>query len=338
VTNGAYVPSEWQIGSHVLARRNPHYRARARVAIDVVRYNHVTDVATELKRYRAGEIDVTYTIPPGQVARLRRELGPEVHTGAQLGTYYYGLSLDRPPFRGARALRQALAMSIDRAVLTEHLLGGGERPAHGFVPAGVAGYRGAEFGWARLPWPERLAEARRLYASAGYSATRPLVITLRYNKSPLHDDLAIAIAAMWKQHLGVQTKLYPEEYRALKQAIDNRDAQLFRASWIGDYNDAYSFLQVLQSGFGINLPRYANRDYDALLARARATPESSARADLLHQAEAMLLDDVPLIPIYFYAAQHLVKPQVRGWYDNVMNVTYSKDLAIVAPGGVAPAP
>jgi len=338
VTNGAYLPVEWQIGSHVLARRNPHYRDRAHVAIDVVRYNHVTDTATELKRYRAGEIDVTYTIPPGQVARLRRELGSEVHTGVQLGTYYYGLSLDRPPFRGAKELRRALAMSIDRAVLTERLLGGGERPAYGWVPPGVEGYRGAEFSWAPLPWTGRLAEAQRLYAAAGHSAQNPLRVTLRYNKSPLHDDLAIAIAAMWKQNLGVETTLHPEEYRALKQAIDNREAQVFRASWIGDYNDAWSFLQLLETGSGINLPRYSSPAYDDLLARARVAPDAASRAELLRRAEAVLLDDVPLIPIYFYAAQHLVKSQVRGWYDNVMNVTYTKDLSIVVPGTVPPAP
>jgi len=331
VTNGAYRPAEWQVGSHVLARRNPHYRVRA--AIDVVRYEHITDAAAELRRYRAGDLDVSYTIPPGQVGRLRRELGGEVHTGVQLGTYYYGLALDRAPFRDARALRQALAMVIDRSLLTERLLGGGERPAHGWVPPGVDGYRGAEFEWARLPWPQRLEAARRLYAEAGYSAARPLRITLRYNKNPLHDDLAIAIAAMWRQHLGADTRLHPEEYRALKQAIDNREAQVFRASWIGDYNDATSFLQVLQSGFGINLPRYANPAYDALLARAGETADGAARAGLLREAEALLLDDVPLIPIYFYATQHLVKPRVRGWYDNVMNVTYTKDLAIIAPGG-----
>ena len=334
VTNGAYVPREWQVGSHVLARLNPHYRVRA--AIDVVRYEHITDAAAELRRYRAGDLDVTYTIPPGQVGRLRRTLGAEVHTGVQLGTYYYGLALDRAPFRDAKALRQALAMVIDRSVLTERLLGGGERPAHGWVPPGVDAYRGAEFEWARLPWPQRLAAARRLYAEAGYSATRPLAITLRYNKSPLHDDLAIAIAAMWQQYLGVETRLHPEEYRALKQAIDNREAQVFRASWIGDFNDAASFLQVLQSGFGINLPRYANPAYDALLARADGTADAAVRAGLLREAEALLLDDVPLIPIYFYATQHLVKPRVRGWYDNVVNVTYTKDLAIDFPGGVGP--
>ena len=322
----------------MLARRNPHYWNRARVAIDVVRYNHVTDTATELKRYRAGEIDVTYTIPPGQVARLRRELGAEVHTGVQLGTYYYGLSLDQPPFRGAKELRQALAMSIDRAVLTDRLLGGGERPAYGWVPPGVEGYRGAEFSWAPLPWTARLAEAQRLYAAAGHSAKNPLRVTLRYNKSPLHDDLAIAIAAMWKQNLGVETTLHPEEYRALKQAIDNREAQVFRASWIGDYNDAWSFLQLLETGSGINLPRYSSPAYDDLLARARVAADAASRADLLRRAEAVLLDDVPLIPIYFYTAQHLVKPQVRGWYDNVMNVTYTKDLSIVVPGAVPPAP
>lgn len=336
VTNGAYIPREWQVGSHALARPNPHYRVRA--AIDVVRYEHITDAAAELRRYRAGDLDVTYTIPPGQVGRLRRTLGAEVHTGVQLGTYYYGLALDRAPFRDAKALRQALAMVIDRSVLTERLLGGGERPAHGWAPPGVDAYRGAEFEWARLPWPQRLAAARRLYAEAGYSATRPLAITLRYNKSPLHDDLAIAIAAMWQQYLGVETLVpHPEEYRALKQAIDNREAQVFRASW----DRGFQRRRLVPAGAAVRL-----RHQPAALRqpglrctagpRGRYRVDAAVRAGLLREAEALLLDDVPLIPIYFYATQHLVKPRVRGWYDNVMNVTYTKDLAIDFPGGVGP--
>ena len=113
----------------------------------------------------------------------------------------------------------------------------------------------------------------------------------------------------------------------LKAAVDAREAPLFRGSWIGDYNDPYSFLQVLKGGFGINLPRYASDSYDVALAMA-ATAAGGERAGYLAAAERELLGDVPLIPLYFYVSKHLVSPRVAGWYDNVMNVTYSKDLSL----------
>jgi ABC-type oligopeptide transport system substrate-binding subunit len=132
---------------------------------------------------------------------------------------------------------------------------------------------------------------------------------------------------MWKEHLGAEVSLRSEDFRVLKAAIDARQAPLFRGSWIGDYNDAYSFLQVLKGGFGINLPRYASPAYDAALVAASRT-SGEERATNLAAAERQLLTDVPLIPLYFYVSKHLVAPRVQGWYDNVMNVTYSKDLSL----------
>jgi len=172
-----------------------------------------------------------------------------------------------------------------------------------------------------------MEEARRLYAEAGFSTERPATFELSYNKSPLHDRIALAVAAMWKQGLGARVTLRAEEFRVLKQTIDARDVQAFRGSWIADYNDAYSFLQVMRGGFGINLPRYASDGYDRLLDQAAAVRRPGERAALLAAAERQLLEDVPLVPLYFYVSKHLVAPQVQGWYDNVMNVTYSKDLA-----------
>ena len=173
----------------------------------------------------------------------------------------------------------------------------------------------------------RIAEAKRLYAEAGYSAKRPLKVELRTSKSPVHDRIALAVTAMWKEHLGAEVSLRSEDFRVLKSAIDAREAPLFRGSWIGDYNDAYSFLQVLKGGFGINLPRYASDPYDVALAMAAISTEDK-RATFLAAAERQLLQDVPLIPLFFYVSKHLVAPRVAGWYDNVMNVTYSKDLSL----------
>lgn len=327
VTNGAFVPVEWQIGSHILAKRNPYYWNDAANRLDAVRYVHVADPVTELTRFRAGDLDVTYTVPPGEVARLERELPGQLRIAPHVGVYYYGLALDLPPFKDSPKLRQALAMAIDREVLTQQVLGDGERPALGWVPEGIAGYAPQRFPWAMLDDAARIAEARRLYAEAGYSERRPLQVELRSSKSPIHDRIALAVTAMWKQHLGAEVGLRSEDFRVLKAAIDAREAALFRASWIGDYNDAYSFLQLLKGGFGINLPRYASAKFDQLLAAAQGA-SGEERAALLAAAERQLLEDAPLIPLYFYVSKHLVAPRVSGWYDNVMNVTYSKDLSI----------
>lgn len=331
VTNGAFLPYEWQVGSHVSARRNLEYRDAASVALDAVRYHHVSDPVVELTRFRGGELDVTYTLPPGEAARRLKAGGLGLHVAPQLGVYYYGLALDRPPFDAGPAIRRALAMAIDRRILAERVLGDGEIPAWGWVPPGVAGYEPARFDWAGWSDEQRLAEARRLYREAGYSAERPLSFELRFNKSPLHDRLAIAVAAMWKEALGVETRLVAEEFRVLRHSIDARNVQAFRGSWVADYNDAHSFLQVLEGGFGINLPRYASAEYDALLARSRAETDPVTRARLLAEAERVMLGDVPLIPLFFYVSKKLVAERVGGWYDNPMNVTYSKDLALKGP-------
>jgi oligopeptide transport system substrate-binding protein len=327
VTNGAFVPEDWQIGSHIRAVRNEHYWNGAANGIDAVRYVHVADPVTELTRFRAGDLDVTYTVPPGEVARLERELPRQLRIAPHVGVYYYGFALDLPPFRDAVKLRRALAMTVDRKRLVTQVLGDGELPAYGWVPQGVAGYEGQRFDWASLNASSRIAAAKKLYAEAGYSEKKPLTVELRYSKSPLHDRIALAVTSMWREALGVNVTLRAEDFRVLKQAIDAREAALFRGSWIGDYNDAYSFLQILKGGFGINLPRYQSAAYDAAL-EAASVASGTERAALLAKAERQLLEDVPLIPLYFYVSKHLVAPRVHGWYDNVMNVTYTKDLTL----------
>jgi oligopeptide transport system substrate-binding protein len=327
VTNGAFTPTIWSIGSHILAERNGRYWKDAATKLDAVRYVHVADPTTELTRFRAGDLDVTYTIPPGDGARLERDLPGRLRVAPTVGVYYYGFALDLPPFKDAGKLRQALAMAVDRRRLTEQVLGDGELPAYGWVPPGIAGYAPQRFAWADLDDAARIREAQRLYREAGYSKAKPLKVELRTSKSPLHDRVALAVTAMWKEQLGAEVSLRSEDFRVLKAAIDAREAPLFRASWIGDYNDAYSFLQVLKGGFGINLPRYASDPYDVALAMA-ATAPAGRRATYLAVAERQLLADVPLIPLYFYVSKHLVAARVNGWYDNVMNVTYSKDLSL----------
>ena len=329
VSNGAFVLEDWVVGSHVVARRNTHYWNDAATRLEHVRFVHHADAGTEFRQYRAGQLDITYGVPPQQFAWIRQNLGVELHLAPQLSVYYYGFNLTRPPFKDRPGLRRALSLVIDRDRLTSAVTGRGEAPAYGWVPRGVADYTPQHFDYASRPYAERVAEARELYREAGYSAEKPLRVEIRYNTGDEHNRLAVAIAAMWKEALGVETTLYAEEFRALLQSIQARkDTQVFRSSWVGDFNDAYTFLQLLQTGFGINLTGYSNPRYDSLLADATRQPDAAQRRALLEESERVMLADTPLLPLYFYVNKHLVKPYVQGWTDNVMNVQYSKDLRI----------
>jgi oligopeptide transport system substrate-binding protein len=159
-----------------------------------------------------------------------------------------------------------------------------------------------------------------------------LEVEVRYNTGEAHNRIAVAIAAMWKETLGVKTALYAEEFRALLASIQARtETEIFRSSWVGDFDDAYSFAQLLQSDFGINLTGYSNPRYDALLAEAIDQSDTTRRRELLEAAERVMLAEHPLLPIYFYVNKHLVKPYVRGWADNAVNIQYSRSLSL-GPG------
>jgi oligopeptide transport system substrate-binding protein len=327
-SDGPFVLSQWVHGSYIYLTRNRYYWNNAATRLDAVKYLITTDENAELTLYRADQLDVTDVIPRPQYGWIRSHLADQLHISPELGVYFYGFNLQRAPFNGNPKLRRALAMSIDRDKLAQLVLRSGEMPAYGWVPPGVADYTPQSPDYRSLSMAQRIAAARKLYAEAGYSAARPLRFELRYNTEEIHTELAIAIASMWQQALGAQVTLRAEEFRSLMQDIDRGDVQMFRSSWIGDYNDAYTFAQYFKSDFGVNLTHYDDAAYDDLLRRAAAEVDPAKRRGLLQQAEQIMLQDQPVIPIYFYVSKHLVKPRVTGWYSDIMNVTYSKDLGL----------
>lgn len=330
VGNGAYVLTEWRVQSHLRLARNEQYRANADTVLDEVWYYTIENADAELNRYRAGELDMTSTVPARQIAWLRENLPEELRIAPYLGSYVFGFNMTQPPFRDNPALRKALVLALDREILTERIAGAGELPAFTWVPP-MPGYPATRPDWAGWTQAERNAEAQRLYAEAGYSRERPLRVQLLYNTDNNHRRLSAAMAAMWREVLGVEVELSNQEWQVFLQTRGERlDTQVFRYGWIGDYQDPYTFLEILQSRHGLNDMGYANPRYDELLARAAAEADATARLALLAEAERILLDDLPVLPLYFYVSKQLVRPWVAGFEPNLLDHHPSQHLRILA--------
>lgn len=329
VSNGPFALREWVVQSHIRLLRNRHYRDDAHTILNEVWYYPVENAEAELNRYRAGELDLTQTVPARQIPWLRRNLPDELHIAPYLGSYVFGFNTTQPPFRDAPKLRTALALALDREILTSRISGAGELPAYSWVPP-VSGYTQQIPDWAQWTQAERNREAQRLYAEAGYSASRPLRMQLLYNTESNHRRLAVAMAAMWREVLGVHTELLNQEWQVFLQTRRSRiDTQLFRYGWIGDYNDPYTFAEILESKHGLNDMGYSNPRYDALLAAAAREGDPLVRMSTLEAAERLMLEDMPIIPLYFYVSKKMVKPWVAGMEANIMDHHHSRHLRIL---------
>ncbi len=330
ISNGAYTLKAWQPQAQITLVKNPNYRRAKDISIDSVVYIPTEDKATELKRFRAGELDITDDIPNDQTAWVTENLAAAFHNSPYIGTYYYALNLQDAAFKDNVKLRRALSLAIDRDILTAKLTQSGEQPAFGWVPA-VDNYTQQTMPEKALDKNARITLAKQLYAESGYGADKPLTLELLYNTSDNHKKLAIAVAAMWKQTLGVQTNLRNEEWKVYLNSRKQKQFQVVRSGWIGDYNDAYSFLSLFKSDVGeMNTAAYNSAAYDKLIHAAENEVDADKRREDLQQAEQVLLADMPIIPVYHYTTQHLVNPKITGWVDNVMDVHPSQYLGLKA--------
>lgn len=326
VTNGAYHLTEWLTQSHIRLERNTHYWDDSGTAIDAVVYLPIETESTELARYRAGELHITRTIPNPQYEWLQRNLPDELHVTPYLSTYFYGINLTRPPFEDNPGLREALSLAIDREVIANEVTGAGEVPAYSWVPPGIHNYEPQRLPWASWSQERRNERARELYAAAGYSATEPLEVELRYNTAESHQRIAAAIASMWREVLGVRTTMANEEWQVFLQNRTSGNLQIYRSGWVGDYNDANTFAEAMLSEHGLNDMRWRDEEYERLVSEAGRTNDPAARRAMLEEAERIMLSQHPMIPIYYYVSKALVKPEVGGYEPNVMNVHPSRHL------------
>lgn len=330
VSNGAYRMVEWQVRARIVLEKNPYFHDAHNVLIEQVTYHPMEDENTEFQRFRAGDLAWTYQVPNNLFRWLESNMKPALVISPWFGTYYFSFNLTREPFADNLQLRRALNLAIDREILTEKVTQFGEIPTFNLVPPGLPDYTPPEPEYSALTQAERVEEARRQYQLAGYSEDYPLEVELRYNTSENHRKIAVAVAAMWKQVLGVRTRLINEEFRVfLQNRAQRRITQVFRAGWIGDYQDAFTFLEIFHSGHGRNDAGYNDPLYDRLLEQIAAERIPARRRNLMMEAERMLLEEQVLLPVYTYVTKRLVDPRLMGWQENIMDLHLTRYMYFV---------
>src|SRR5712671_5032105 len=327
VSNGAYMLDDVKPNSHIRVVKNPNYWDATKVTIDAVVFDPSEDRAAVLKRYRAGEFDVLRDLPNDQLGWLLQNMPKELHIAPYAGVYFYAFNTTRPPFNDKR-VRTALGMAINREILVEKISAAGELPAYGFVPDGTANYTPRRVAWRTMSQAEREAAAQKLMSESGYGPNKPLRFELAYNTSENHKRIAVALAAMWKK-INVSVDLVNTEFKVHLNNMRIGNFQMGREGWIVDYNDAQGYLFLLQTSTKQqNFARFSNPEYDRLMDEASLTGDARKRTALLEQAEGILLEELPVIPIYFYVSKNLVSTKVRGWQDNPLDAHYVRDLSL----------
>jgi oligopeptide transport system substrate-binding protein len=337
VVNGPYVLAEWKPHDHVGLVKNARFYDAANVKIDEVRYVPSEDDNAALKRYRAGELDTQERWPISEYGWLKRHIPKEARRTTQLAIYFTSFNLQRKPFDDIR-VRKALAMAIDRKALVNDVYQGVYgAEAETFLPPGIANAdRSALVAWAGLGMDERRAQAKQLLAQAGFGPGKPLKFVYRYISIPDIKRAAVAMQAMWRD-VGVQVELAGAESKVHWNLLEVRDFDVTHNSWSFDYNDAKNFFFPFQAAaVQMNNSAYDSPAFEDLLRRADREPDVAKRAQLLGQANAQLLKDLPSVPATFPYARHLVKGYVLNWIDNPRDINRTRWLDIGPEKAPAP--
>lgn len=327
VTSGAYKVTDWVVNERIVAERNTRYWNNKATVINKVTYLPISAETADVNRFKAGEIDITYTIPVNQFAQLRKTFGEQVSVEPQLATYYYEFNTTKPPFNDPR-LRRALNMGLDKDIIADKVMAQGQRPAWVISQPEIGGVKLSPPDYSTWPREKRLAEAKKLLNEAGFNEAHPLSFNLLYNTMETHQRIAIAASSMWKKNLGIEAKLQNQEWKTMLDTMHTGNFDAVRYAWIADYDDAATFLNNFRTGSSENTSKYSNSAYDEALDNAAKAKDVAERGKYYQQAEDILARDVPAIPVYHYVRTHLVKPWVGGFNPDPLGYYLTQDMYI----------
>ncbi|MFA0052952.1 ABC transporter substrate-binding protein [Vibrio breoganii] len=329
VGNGAFVMDKWVVNERIELVRNTNYWDNDKTVLNKVTFLPVENQVAEMNRFLSGEIQITNELPIEHFNRLKKEHPESVDVKGNLCSYYYGFNNAKAPFDDVR-VREALSYTIDREVIANLILGQGQKPAYFLTPEITAGFNPEVPEYGKMTQKERNAKAKELLAEAGFDKSNPLTFTLLYNTSENHKKIATAVQSMWAKDLGVKVTLENQEWKTYLDTRRQGDFDVTRAGWCGDYNEASSFLSLMQSNNSSNDPKYHSEAYDALMAKAMAATSDAEREALYVEAEKQLAKDMPIAPIYQYVTSRLVSEKVGGYpSNNAEDKLFSKDMYII---------
>jgi oligopeptide transport system substrate-binding protein len=324
VTNGPFKLTEWKPQQVIKLVKNDKYWDAAKVKLNTVYAYPTEDLNTAVEMYLNKEIDWSRDFADERIDELKATLGNQIILSPQLSTYYYRFNVSPTGDKAVKDIRvrRALSMSIARADIVKYVTKGGQQPALSIVPP-MPGYKGFQTN------KEDVAAAKKLLADAGYPDGKGFPkLTLMYNTSENHKRIAEAIQAMWKKNLGIDVELENVEWKVKLDREANLDYQISRTGWIGDYADPNTFLDMFTSYSGQNQTGWANKTYDDLIDKASREVDVKKRLVFLADAEKLLMEELPILPIYFYVSKNLLRPNVKGWYENILDLHPLKEVTV----------
>lgn len=312
VGNGAFTLQEWTPNKVLIVEKNEHYWDAETVRLQEVHFHPIQDVVTEERMYRAGQLHVTDELPLEKIAVYAEKNAPEYRQHPYFGTYFYRFNTTVKPFNDVR-VRKALSYAIDRQKIVDRVTKGGQMPAFNLTPPGTLGYT------AKAKGIFNIEEAKRLLAEAGYPNGEGFPKTeIMFNTSEDHRKNSVAIQQMWKTGLNIDITLQNQDWKVFLSDEKLLNYQISRGGWIGDYYDPNTFLDVFLSHNGNNRTGWVNSEYDTLIAKAANTKHQAERFEYFQQAEAILVDEMPIMPVFTYTRSYLVHPALKGWHDNIL--------------------
>ncbi|MDR7869580.1 MAG: peptide ABC transporter substrate-binding protein [Tissierellaceae bacterium] len=323
VSNGPFYLTEWEHSASIKIRKNENYYDKDSIKLDGVNFDIIADENTTWQKYEGGDYDFLLPLPQAVVAQMKEQNNPELVIGAQVGTYYYNLNTDVKPFNNVK-VRKGLAMTLDRQTIVDKIAQGGQIAAEGVVPFGMIDDKGNEYrdDVGQLVKYD-VEEGKRLFAEGlaeeGMTTADFKNIVLLYNTSEAHKKIAQAAQEMWRVNLGIEIQLENVDFQVKLDREKAGDYHISRAGWIGDYMDPITFIDLWESNSPFNDANYNNPEYDRLVKLAKNSGDQAERFKAMKEAEKILMEDMPVVPVYFYTQPFAQKSYVTGVYKPLVN-------------------